>query len=67
MTYRIVARNSDAAKGIAKPTATEALQAVRQLCGDGFRLTAIIDDDGDAVPVETLEEIARHESGVTSH
>lgn len=66
MTYRIVARNSDASTGIAKPTATEALQAVRQLSGDGFSLTAIIDDDGDAVPVETLEELARHE-GSTSH
>ncbi|WP_237476812.1 hypothetical protein [Lichenibacterium dinghuense] len=66
MTYRIVARNSDASTGIAKPTAAEALQAVRQLSGEGFSLTAIIDDDGDAVPVETLEELARHE-GVSSH
>ena len=63
MTYRIVARNSDASTGIAKPTAAEALQTVRQLRGDGFRLTAIIDDDGDAVPVETLEQLARHETG----
>ena len=65
MTYRIVARNSDASTGVAKPTATEALQAVRQLNGAGFRLTAIIDDDGDAVPVETLEELARREAGAS--
>lgn len=63
MTYRIVARNDDASRGVAKSTAAEALQAVRQLSGDGFRLTAIIDDDGDAVPVELLEELARHEAG----
>ena len=61
MTYRIVARNSDASTGVAKPTAAEALQAVRQLGDDGFRLTAIIDDDGDAVRVEALEELARRE------
>ncbi|RYC33945.1 hypothetical protein D3273_01465 [Lichenibacterium minor] len=65
MTYRIVARNSDASTGIAKPTAAEALQAVRQLHGAGYRLTAIIDDDGDAVPVETLEELARREGGAS--
>ena len=66
MTYRIVARNSDASTGIAKPTAAEALQTVRQLGDDGFRLTAIIDDDGDAVRVEALEELARSETS-TSH
>ena len=65
MTYRIVARNADASTGIAKPTAAEALQAVRKLSGDGFRLTAIIDDDGDAVPVERLEELARVEGGLS--
>ena len=66
MTYRIVARNAATSTGIAKPTAAEALQAVRQLRGDGFHLTAIIDDDGDAVQVETLEELARHET-TSSH
>ena len=58
MSYRIVARNSDASTGVVKPTAAEALQAVRELRGEGFRLTAVIDDDGDAVPVKTLEELA---------
>ena len=65
MTYRIVARNAAASTGIAKPTAAEALQTVRQLSGEGFHLTAIIDDDGDAVPVERLEELARHEAGAS--
>ena len=58
MSYRIVARNSDASTGIAKSTAVEALQAVRELHREGFHLTAIIDDDGDAVSVEALEELA---------
>ena len=61
MSYRIVARNSDASTGIAKPTAIEALQAVRELRGRGFHLTAIIDDDGDAVSGEALEELASTE------
>jgi hypothetical protein len=58
MSYRIVAQNSGALKGIAKATAIEALRAVRQLRGEGFHLKAIIDDDGDAVPVESLEALA---------
>lgn len=58
MSYRIVAQNSGASTGIAKPTAIEALRAVRQLHGEGFDLKAIIDDDGDAVPVEHLEALA---------
>ena len=61
MSYRIVARNSDASTGIAKPTALEALQAIRKLRGEGFHLTAVIDDDGDAVPVKKLEELAANE------
>ena len=66
MSYRIVARNSDASTGIAKPTALEALQAIRELRGEGFHLTAVIDDDGDAVPVKKLEELAATE-GDASH
>ena len=61
MSYRIVARSSGASTGISKPTAIEALQAVRELRGEGFHLTTIIDDDGDAVPVETLEALAGRE------
>lgn len=61
MSYRIMARTTERSTGITRPTALQALQAVRSLSGDGFRLTAIIDDDGDAVPVEKLEEIARGE------
>ena len=63
MSYRIVAQNSGASTGVAKPTAIEALQAVRQLHGEGFYLKAIINDDGDAVPVEYLEELADAENG----
>ncbi len=66
MSYRIVARNSDASTGIAKSNAREALRAVRELRGEGFELTAIIDDDGDRVPVETLERLAVTE-GTSSH
>jgi hypothetical protein len=62
MTYRIVARNSDASTGIAKSNAQEALRTIRQLDGEGFELTAIIDDDGDRVAVETLERLAVSES-----
>ena len=61
MSYRIVAQNSGASTGVAKPTAVEALQAVRQLHGEGFYLKAIINDDGDAVPVEHLAELAEIE------
>ncbi len=66
MSYRIVARNSDASTGIAKQTALEALQAIRELRDEGFHLTAVIDDDGDAVPVQKLEELAATE-GEASH
>lgn len=62
MSYRIVAHSSGASTGIAKPTALAALQAVRELHGEGFHLKAIIDDDGDAVPVEQLEELADAEN-----
>lgn len=61
MSYRIMARSTERSTGLTRPTARQALQAVRSLSSDGFRLTAIIDDDGDAVPVETLEELARNE------
>jgi hypothetical protein len=61
MTYRIVARSSDASTGIAKSSARDALQAIRELGGAGFELTAIIDDDGDRVEVEVLEQLARTE------
>ena len=58
MSYRIVAHNSDASTGVAKSNAQEALRAVREFDGEGFELTAIIDDDGDRVAVETLEHLA---------
>ena len=61
MSFRIMARHSGAFTGIAKPTAVEALQTVHELLGDGFDLTAIIDDDGDVVPVGKLEELAASE------
>ncbi|MGI3900854.1 MAG: hypothetical protein ACRYGP_30885 [Janthinobacterium lividum] len=66
MSYRIVARNSDASTGIARSNARDALQTVRELRGEGFELTAIIDDDGDRVPVEALERLAVTES-ISSH
>ena len=62
MSYRIMARNAEASTGIAKPTATEALRALRELLGAGFQLTAIVDDDGDNLPVERLAELARTEA-----
>ena len=65
MSYRIMARNADASTGVAKPTAVEALQAIHELRGDGYDLTAIIDDDGDAVPVGKLEELAASESAAS--
>ncbi len=61
MSYRIMARSTERSTGLTRPTARQALQAVRSLSDDGFRLTAIIDDDGDAVPVEELETLARNE------
>ncbi len=66
MTYRIVARSNDSSTGIAKSNAREALRTVRELDGEGFELTAIIDDDGDRVAVETLERLAVSEGG-TAH
>ncbi len=65
MTYRIVARNSDASTAVSKANAREALRAVRDLDGEGFELTAIIDDDGDRVEVETLEQLAVTEPAVS--
>ena len=58
MSFRIVARNTDSTTGFTKQTAVEALQAVLDLRGEGFQLTAVIDDDGDAVPMHQLEELA---------
>ena len=62
MSYRIMARSSDASTGVAMPTAAEALQALVELLGAGFELTAIVDDDGDNLPFERLAELARTEA-----
>ena len=62
MSYRIVARNNDASTGVAKSNAQDALRAIRELDGEGFELTAIIDDDGDRVAMETLERLAVSET-----
>lgn len=58
MSFRIVARNTDSTTGFTRQTAVEALQAVLDLRGEGFELTAVIDDDGDTVPMHQLEELA---------
>jgi phage-related tail protein len=62
MSFRIMARSTDSTTGFAKRTAAEALQAVRELSGEGFQLTAVIDDDGNAVPMHRLEELAATEA-----
>ena len=62
MSYRIMARTPDTSTGFAMPTAAEALRALAELLGAGFQLTAIVDDDGDNVPVERLAELARAEA-----
>ena len=62
MSYRIMARTADASTGFAMPTATEALAALTELFGAGFELTAIVDDDGDNVPLDRLAELARTEA-----
>ena len=62
MSYRIMARSSATSTGFAKPTAAEALQALTALLSAGFVLTAIVDDDGDNLPLERLAELARAEA-----
>ena len=62
MSYRIMARNDETRTGVAKATAAEALTALEDLLRGGFELTAVIDDDGDNVPVERLASLANEEA-----